>query len=67
MHVQSYTHLILALGIIREPTVWGLLLHNILAYIHAIGLPKNVPLFQGDAVFELGKGEGSIAQLRIRW
>ena len=29
---HSYTHLILALGIVREPTVWGLLLHNILTY-----------------------------------
>ena len=26
---HSYTHLILALGIAREPTVWGLLLQNI--------------------------------------
>ena len=30
---NSYTHLILALGIVREPTVWGLLLQNILAYM----------------------------------
>ena len=30
---HSYTHLILALGIVREPTVWGLLLQNILAYM----------------------------------
>ena len=26
---HSYTHLILALGIVREPIVWGLLLQNI--------------------------------------
>ena len=30
---HSYTHLILALGIVRKPTVWGLLLQNILAYM----------------------------------
>ena len=37
MHVQnvhvinyhSYTNLMLALGIVREPTIWGLLLQNI--------------------------------------
>ena len=30
---HSYTHLRLALGIVREPTVWGLLLQTILAYM----------------------------------
>ena len=30
---HSYTNLILALGIVREPTVWVLLLQNILAYM----------------------------------
>ena len=30
---NSYTRLILALDIIRKPTVWGLLLENILAYM----------------------------------
>ena len=29
---HSYTHLTPALGIVRKPTVWGLLLDNILAY-----------------------------------
>ena len=28
----SYTHLILALGIVREPTLWGFIIQNILAY-----------------------------------
>ena len=30
---HSHTHLILALGIVREPTVWGFIIHNILAYM----------------------------------
>ena len=30
---HSYTHLILALGIVRKPTVWYLLLQNILAHM----------------------------------
>jgi hypothetical protein len=30
---HSYTHLILTLGIVREPTIWGLLLQNTLAYM----------------------------------
>ena len=36
---HSYTHLILALGIVREPTVWALLLQNIYC-THDIGLPS---------------------------
>ena len=38
---HSYTHLILALGIVREPTVWGF---NTSEYpgIHDIGLPTVV-------------------------
>ena len=39
-HSHSYTHLILALGIVREPTVW--VLHFITSQypgIHDIGLP----------------------------
>ena len=35
---HSYTHLILALGIVRKPTVWVLLLHQAIG-IHDIGLP----------------------------
>ena len=37
-HSHSYTHLILALGIVRKPTVWGLLL-QIYPGIHDTGLP----------------------------
>ena len=33
---HSCTHLVLALGIVREPTVWGSLLHQA-SEIHAIG------------------------------
>ena len=35
---HSYNGLILALGIVRKPTVWGLLLHNILAYMTLAGI-----------------------------
>ena len=39
---HSYTHLILALGIVREPTVWGFIT---LQYpgTHDIGLPSFSP------------------------
>ena len=30
---HSYTHLILALGIVREPTLWGFITHTIMAYM----------------------------------
>ena len=30
---HSYTHLILALGIVRKPTVWVFITQNILAYM----------------------------------
>ena len=39
---HSYTHLILALGIVSEPTVWGLSLHNILAHMTLAGLRLRV-------------------------
>ena len=35
---HSYTNLILALGIVREPTLWVLLLQNILTYMKLGGL-----------------------------
>ena len=35
---HSYTHLILALGIVREPTVWGFITSKYPG-IHDIGLP----------------------------
>ena len=35
---HSYTHLILALGIVRKPTVRVLLLHNILASACLVGV-----------------------------
>ena len=34
---HSYTHLILALGIVRKPTVWRLLLHNTPAHMTWLG------------------------------
>ena len=33
IHSYSYTYLILAMGIVRKPTVWVLLLQNILAHM----------------------------------
>ena len=36
---HSYTHLILALGIVREPTVWGFITSKYPG-IHDIGLPN---------------------------
>ena len=36
---HSYTHLILALGIVREPTVWGFIISKYPG-IHDIGLPS---------------------------
>ena len=36
---HSYTHLILALGIVREPTVWGFITSEYPG-IHDIGLPS---------------------------
>ena len=39
---HSYTHLILALGIVREPTVWGFITSKYPG-IHDIGLPRNRP------------------------
>ena len=35
---HSYTHLILALGIVREPTVWGFITSKYLAYMTLAGL-----------------------------
>ena len=35
---HSYTHLILALGIVREPTIWGFITSQYPG-IHDIGLP----------------------------
>ena len=35
-----YTHLILALGIVREPVVWGFITSQYTG-IHDIGLPTN--------------------------
>ena len=35
---HSYTHLILALDIVREPTVWWYITPNILAYMKLAGL-----------------------------
>ena len=33
IHSHSYTHLILALGIVRAPTVWVIITSNILAHM----------------------------------
>ena len=38
---HSYTHLILALGIVRKPTVWGIITSKYPG-THDIGLPNNV-------------------------
>ena len=46
---HSYTHLILALGIVREPTVWGFITSKFPG-IHDIGLPTNR---QEHAMFSL--------------
>ena len=39
---HSYTHLLLALGIVREPTVWGFITSKYPG-IHDIGLPTHRP------------------------
>ena len=39
---HSYTHLILALGIVIEPTLWGFITSQYHG-IHYIGLPTNGP------------------------
>ena len=39
---HSFTHLILALGIVREPTVWGFITSKYPG-IHVIGLPTESP------------------------
>ena len=41
---HSYTHLILALGIVRRPTVWGFITSQYPICIHDIGLPNIKPL-----------------------
>ena len=38
---HSYTHLIVALGIVREPTVWGFITSEYPG-IHDIGLPTDI-------------------------
>ena len=38
---HSYTHLILALSIVRKPTVWGFISSKIIC-MHDIGLPNGV-------------------------
>ena len=43
---HSYTHLILALGIVREPTVWGFITSKYPG-IHDIGLPKESSAYPG--------------------
>ena len=40
IHSHSYTHLILALGIVREPTIWVFITSKYPG-IHDIGLPNN--------------------------
>ena len=39
-HSHTYTHLILALGIVREPTVWGFMTSKYPG-THDIGLPTD--------------------------
>ena len=41
---HSYTHLILALGIVKEPTVWGFITSKYYG-IHYIGLPTYITRF----------------------
>ena len=43
---HSYTHLILALGIVREPTVWGFITSKYPG-IHDIGLPTHREVNEG--------------------
>ena len=50
---HSYTHLILTLGIVREPTVWGFITSEYLG-IHDIGLPTT------------GSTKGSSIEIRDR-
>ena len=38
---HSYTHLILALGIVRKPTIWGFITSHYPG-IHDIGLPFSI-------------------------
>ena len=49
---HSYTHLILALGIVREPTVWVCITSKYPG-THDIGLPMYMYLFSVEAVEEV--------------
>ena len=46
---HSYAHSILALGIVREPTVWGFITSQYPG-IHDIGLPTYYPVTQSTIV-----------------
>ena len=43
---HSYTDLILVLGIVREPTVWGFMPSKY-SGVHDIGLPSDSGMFSG--------------------
>ena len=73
---HSYTHLILALGIVREPTVWVFITSKYPG-IHDIGrasvLPgRNLPLtlhvspMNGLAAWHLTRAAGSVCRLVLR-
>ena len=58
---HSYTHLILALGIVREPTVWVFITSKY-PVIHDIGLPtlrmQLQPVFHCSSLNALDPGSG---------
>ena len=67
MHVRmcarnfhSYTHLILTLGIVREPTVWGFITSEYLG-IHDIGLPTTGST-KGSSI-EIGQMDAAVSFL----
>ena len=55
---HSYTHLILALGIVREPTVWVFITSKY-PDIHDIGLPSNNSARSKNLNWNPGSGKGS--------